>query len=126
MTFRRSSTTPIGQTSHPPPEGDPHGGDDHGNAAAPEPSLSRYSKEQLVSLYSAPKASDDSERIFYPGWNPHSNGTNGNSARGWGKQDTATIPQEPGACWDADRTSAPLALRGMTEEEQEVRLLISP
>ena len=124
LTFRRSSTTPIGQSSQAPPPAD--------NAVQPssvEPATahpasfengpSRYSKEHLLEMYRAAHPSDDPSRLFISGWDPDH--VNGNTARPWGKTNENHVPQEPGACWEPNGDTMPMGLQEPSAEEKEVR-----
>lgn len=120
LTLRRSSTTPLSQTSqtfphensiHSPPEA----------AYEIEPSPARYTKDRLLSLY-RPNTNADTSRLFMQGWNPGhmSNG----SSRAWGKNNENHVPQEPGACWNPTGESKPFGHQDLTADEKEVRFLL--
>jgi PERQ amino acid-rich with GYF domain-containing protein len=114
MTFRRTSTTPLGQTSQTAPPAEPA---DESHAPSFEPSPSRYTKDDLLDMFSGRKA-DDPSRLFISGWDPSL--INGSSGRGWGKSNENHVPQEPGACWDQNGDGAPLGLQELSSEEVEV------
>lgn len=115
MTFRRTSTTPLGQSSQTPAPAEP--ADEIPPPPSFEPTPSRYTKEDLLDMFSGRKA-DDPSRLFISGWDPSL--INGSSGRGWGKSNENHVPQEPGACWDQGGDGAPLGLQGLSSEEVEV------
>ncbi|KAL7821332.1 hypothetical protein V8C44DRAFT_314264 [Trichoderma aethiopicum] len=123
LTFRRSSTTPLSQSSNPPPAND--------NAVQP-PSVeeaplaqpttyeigpSRYSKDDLLEMYQSQRPTGNVSHLFIPGWDPSNSG--GAAARGWGKSNENHVPQDPGTCWDANGQTTPIGLSAFTEEEKE-------
>lgn len=127
LTFRRSSTTPIGQSSQPPPPVDnavqpiaPAADATSAQQPAFEPGPSRYSKEHLLDVYRSSRPGDDPSRLFISGWDPDR--VHNDTTRGWGKPNENHIPQEPGACWEPNGDTGPLGLQEMTLEEKEVRL----
>jgi PERQ amino acid-rich with GYF domain-containing protein len=80
----------------------------------------RYSKEELLNIARHQKSRGDPSRLFMQDWNPHV--VNGHhSSRGWGKSSETHVPQEPGACWDANGDTLPMGLQDYTTEEREVR-----
>ena len=70
-----------------------------------------------------PRSSDVS-RLVVDGWN-HEH-VNGGGSRAWGKSNENHVPQEPGACWDANGDSAPLGLQPPSMEDREVRPIEPP
>ncbi|KAH7213957.1 hypothetical protein BKA60DRAFT_79210 [Fusarium oxysporum] len=124
LTFRRSSTTPLGQPSSQPPPSTDHAVQ-HPTAESPvsaSPSTyelppARYTKEDLLEMYRPQRLADDPTRLFATGWNPGQ--INGHAPRGWGKSNDNHIPQEPGACWDDSGDSTPMGLQDMSLEEKE-------
>ncbi|CCT73566.1 uncharacterized protein FFUJ_09630 [Fusarium fujikuroi IMI 58289] len=124
LTFRRSSTTPLGQPSSQPPPSTDHAVQ-HPTAESPvsaSPSTyelppARYTKEDLLEMYRPQRLADDPTRLFATGWNPGQ--MNGHTPRGWGKSNDNHIPQEPGACWDDSGDSTPMGLQDMSLEEKE-------
>lgn len=82
-------------------------------------SAARYSRDDLLDMFSASKPRVDLNRLFISGWDPSH--INGNSGRGWGKSNENHIPQEPGACWDQTGDTTPMGLQGLSVEEKEVR-----
>lgn len=120
MTFRRTSTTPQGSSSHvPPPPSDAATASltDIQSASHYDLSSARYTKDDLLQAYSQQKSADPS-RLFLPGWDPSN--INGAGGRGWGKSNENHVPQEPGACWDQNGESTPLGLQNLSAEEKEV------
>ncbi|KAH7322898.1 hypothetical protein B0I35DRAFT_426692 [Stachybotrys elegans] len=124
LTFRRSSTTPLGQSSqHPPPIDhavQPPSVDSSNPTPQPqayESGPARYTKEDLLDMFQPPKGSESTSRLFIPGWNP--NTINGHSGRGWGKTNDNHVPQEPGACWDDSGDTIPMGLQDFSLEEKE-------
>lgn len=124
LTFRRSSTTPLSQSSNLPPASD--------NAVQPpsvevpvaqpttyEVGPSRYTKDDLLEMYNSQRPGGNPSHLFISGWDP----SNGASAgvRGWGKSNENHVPQDPGTCWDASGETAPIGLQGFSPEEREVR-----
>ncbi|EHK49111.1 uncharacterized protein TrAtP1_000291 [Trichoderma atroviride] len=122
LTFRRSSTTPLSQSSNLPPAND--------NAVQPpssevpmaqpttyEVGPSRYTKDDLLEMYNSQLPSGNPSHLFISGWDP----SNGASAgvRGWGKSNDNHVPQDPGTCWDASGETAPIGLQGFSPEERE-------
>ncbi|XP_044717458.1 GYF domain-containing protein [Hirsutella rhossiliensis] len=126
LTFRRSSTTPTGHVSNPPPSHDnavqPLSIDETPAAQPPtyEPGPSRYTKDELLDMFRSQNPADDPSRLFMSGWNPTS--LNGGGSRGWGKSGDNPVPQEPGACWDQNGDTAPLGLLDLSAEEKEAFL----
>lgn len=122
MTFRRASTTPLGQTTQnaPPTElaPQPTSAEPAAAVANLEAEPSRYTKDDLLDVLRAQKISDDPSHLFIPGWDPSN--INGSSGRGWGKSNETHIPQEPGACWDQSGETAPMALQDYSLDEKEV------
>ncbi|KND91550.1 GYF domain-containing protein mpd2, partial [Tolypocladium ophioglossoides CBS 100239] len=118
LTFRRSSTTPTGHVSNPPPSNDngvqPPSVDD---APMYEPGPSRYTKDELLDMYRPQRAGDDPSRLFISGWDPSS--INGSNARGWGTSGDNHVPQEPGACWELNGDTTPMGLHDLSVEEKE-------
>lgn len=127
LTFRRSSTTPLGQPSSQLPPSTDHAVQPPATAESPVNASSstyellpaRYTREELLDIYSSQKPTGDVSHLFAPGWNPGQ--MNGHAPRGWGKSNDNHIPQEPGACWDDSGESAPMGLQDMSVEEREVR-----
>ncbi|KAI5457121.1 hypothetical protein BGZ63DRAFT_428545 [Mariannaea sp. PMI_226] len=125
LTFRRSSTTPLGQPSSQPPAPtdnavQPPASFDNPIApllATQELAPARYTKEDLLDMFRLQKGSDNASRLFIPGWNPAQ--VNGVAPRGWGKSNENHIPQEPGACWDQIGDSTPMGLQELSLEEKE-------
>jgi hypothetical protein len=124
LTFRRSSTTPLSQSSNLPPASD--------NAVQPpsvevpiaqpttyEVGPSRYSKDDLLEMYNSQHPGGDPSPLFISGWDP-SNGVSA-GVRGWGKSNDNHVPQDPGTCWDAGGETAPIGLQGFSPDEREVR-----
>ncbi|RBR24438.1 uncharacterized protein FIESC28_02729 [Fusarium coffeatum] len=126
LTFRRSSTTPIGQPSSQPPPSTDHAVQPPATAESPvtasdstyELPPARYTKEELIDIYRSQKPAVDVSHLLAPGWNPGQ--VNGHAPRGWGKPNDNHIPQEPGACWDDSGDSTPMGLQDMSMEEREV------
>ena len=126
LTFRRASTTPLGQPSSQPPAPIDHAVQP---SSATETSIAqlatydlgptKYTREDLLGVYRTQKGNDDASRLFIPGWNPGH--VNGNAARGWGKPNDNHIPQEPGACWDDAGDTTPMGLQDLSVQEKEVR-----
>ncbi|KAJ6788776.1 hypothetical protein PWT90_06355 [Aphanocladium album] len=120
MTFRRASTTPIGQTMQTAPPTDLAAQPTSAETTAVsnlEVEPSRYTKDDLLDVFRAQKLNEDPSRLFIPGWDPSN--INGNSGRGWGKSNENHIPQEPGACWDQNGETAPMALQDYSLDEKE-------
>ncbi|KAF5025931.1 hypothetical protein F66182_1966 [Fusarium sp. NRRL 66182] len=127
LTFRRSSTTPLGQPSSQPPLSTDHAvqppaAESHiapvtASAATYELSPARYTREELLSMFRLQKPTDEPSRLFAPGWNPGQ--LNGHTPRGWGKSNDNHIPQEPNACWDDSGDTIPMGLQDMSLEEKE-------
>ncbi|OAQ98707.1 hypothetical protein LLEC1_06661 [Akanthomyces lecanii] len=121
MTFRRASTTPLGQTMQtaPPTElaPQPTSAEPAAAAANLEAEPSRYTKDDLLDVFRAQKMSDNPSRLFLSGWDPSN--INGSSGRGWGKSNETHIPQEPGACWDRGGETSPMALQDYSLDEKE-------
>ncbi|KAM0369410.1 hypothetical protein ACHAPZ_002950 [Fusarium culmorum] len=125
LTFRRSSTTPLGQPSSQPPPSTDHAVQPPATAESPVNASSstyellpaRYTREELLDIYSSQKPTGDVSHLFAPGWNPGQ--MNGHAPRGWGKSNDNHIPQEPGACWNDSGESAPMGLQDMSVEERE-------
>ncbi|KAM0668948.1 hypothetical protein ACQRIU_002510 [Beauveria bassiana] len=121
MTFRRASTTPLGQTMQAAPPTDftaqPVSAEHAAVIANVEAEPSRYTKEDLLDVFRAQKMSDDLSRLFISGWDPSN--INGNSGRGWGKSNENHIPQEPGACWDQNGETTPISFQEYSIEEKE-------
>ncbi|KFA78803.1 hypothetical protein S40288_05498 [Stachybotrys chartarum IBT 40288] len=124
LTFRRSSTTPSGQSSQPPPIDSAVLSPNIDTSTAPpqhqmyESGPARYSKEELLNIARHQKSRGDPSRLFMQDWNPHL--VNGHhSSRGWGKSSETHVPQEPGACWDANGDTLPMGLQDYTAEERE-------
>ena len=79
----------------------------------------RYTKDELLDMYSSRRAPDDPARLFISGWDPgHPNG----NTRGWSKGSENHVPQEPGLCWDDNGDSVPLGLQELSADDKEVRL----
>ncbi|TQV90671.1 hypothetical protein V2A60_006883 [Cordyceps javanica] len=121
MTFRRASTTPLGQAMQtaPPTElaAHPTSAEPAAAVANLEAEPSRYTKDDLLDVFRAQKMNDDPSRLFISGWDPSN--INGNSGRGWGKSNENHIPQEPGACWDQNGETAPMAFQEYSPDEKE-------
>ncbi|KAH6889197.1 hypothetical protein B0T10DRAFT_48402 [Thelonectria olida] len=124
LTFRRSSTTPLGHPSSQPPASmdnilQPPASIDSSIVplATQERGSSRYTREELLAISRLQKGNDNVSRLFSHGWNPAQ--VNGHAARGWGKTNDNHIPQEPGACWDQTGDSTPMGLQQFTMEEKE-------
>lgn len=128
LTFRRSSTTPLGQSSQPPPlDNTVQTPTSETPVETPiaQPSTydlgpARYGKDDLLDMFRHQKTHDDPTRLFLSGWNPGQ--VNGSNARGWGKSNDNHVPQEPGACWDQNGDTIPIGLQGLSAEEKEVCL----
>jgi PERQ amino acid-rich with GYF domain-containing protein len=124
LTLRRSSTTPLGQASQTAPATD--NAAQHPTTVDTAPVLTsnfeagpvRYSKNDLLEMYRTQKTGDDLSRLFISGWDPAH--VNGGNVRGWGKTSDNPVPQEPGACWDQNGETAPMALQAFSTEEKEV------
>lgn len=121
MTFRRASTTPLGQMqNHPPTDlAQPSSAEPAAAMASFEAEPSRYTKDDLLDVFRAQKMTDDPSRLYISGWDPSN--INGTSGRGWGKSNENHIPQEPGACWDQNGETAPMGLQDYSMDEKEVR-----
>lgn len=123
LTFRRSSTTPIGHPSQQNASSESPVPTPSTEAAPAQPLIeesgpSRYSKVDLLSMYRPQAPAADPSRLFYSTWDPsHANGY----ARGWSKNESH-VPQEPGLCWDENGGSTPLGLQDMSVDEREVGL----
>ncbi|KAM0561282.1 hypothetical protein ACHAPJ_003160 [Fusarium lateritium] len=127
LTFRRSSTTPLGQPSSQPPLPSDHAVQPPtaespvapvtASASTYEMPPARYTKEDLLDMFRPQKPADDATRLFASGWNPGQ--VNGHAPRGWGKSNDNHIPQEPGACWDQSGDVTPMGLQDMSLEEKE-------
>ncbi|ATY58508.1 GYF domain [Cordyceps militaris] len=121
MTFRRSSTTPLGHAMQtaPPTElaAQPTSGELAGGVGNFESEPSRYTKDNLLDVFRAQKMTEDPSRLFISGWDPSH--INGNSGRGWGKSNENHIPQEPGACWDQNGETVPMGLQEYSPDEKE-------
>ncbi|RTE77091.1 hypothetical protein BHE90_008427 [Fusarium euwallaceae] len=128
LTFRRSSTTPLGQPSIQPPASTDNAVQPPAtveSSITPVPATTstydlppaRYTKEDLLDMFQTQKPGDDASRLFASGWNPGQ--VNGHAARGWGKSNDNHIPQEPGACWDQTGDTTPMGLQDMSLEEKE-------
>ncbi|CAM1511008.1 Fc.00g085210.m01.CDS01 [Cosmosporella sp. VM-42] len=124
LTFRRASTTPLGQPSSQPPAPIDHAVQPPSAAemSMAQPATydlgpSKYTREDLLDVYRTQRGNDDASRLFIQGWNPGH--INGNSARGWGKPNDNHIPQEPGACWDDAGDTAPMGLQDLSLQEKE-------
>ncbi|KAF4966569.1 hypothetical protein FSARC_5811 [Fusarium sarcochroum] len=127
LTFRRSSTTPLGQPSSQPPLSTDHAVQPPSaespvtpmtaSASTYELPPARYTKEDLLDMFRPQKPADDATRLFASGWNPGQ--VNGHTPRGWGKSNDNHIPQEPGACWDQSGDVTPMGLHDMSLEEKE-------
>ncbi|OAA54859.1 GYF domain protein [Cordyceps fumosorosea ARSEF 2679] len=122
MTFRRASTTPLGQTMQTAPPTDLAAAQSTSAEPAPpvasvEVEPSRYTKDDLLEVFRIQKISDDPSHLFMPGWDPSN--INGNSGRGWGKSNENHIPQEPGACWDQNGETTPMAFQEYSFDEKE-------
>lgn len=96
------------------------------NGAATE---TRYSKEQLLSLYKSQRESGvlgkNVAEYFVADWDPHVEtpaAVNG----AWGRREDSkdANPSGPEVCWDHGGQSEPLGLIDMTEDEKEVRLAL--
>ncbi|KAM0187458.1 hypothetical protein ACHAPA_008356 [Fusarium lateritium] len=124
LTFRRSSTTPLGQPSSQPPPSTDHAVQ-HPAAESPvstsastyEVPATRYTKDELLDMFRPQKPGEDATHLFAQGWNPGQ--VNGHAPRGWGKSNDNHIPQEPGACWDDVGDITPMGLQDMSLEEKE-------
>ncbi|KAK7415135.1 kinesin-like protein [Neonectria punicea] len=121
LTFRRSSTTPLGQPSQPGALSDhavqPLAGVESAAPSTHELGPARYTKDDLLDMFRPQKGNDNASRLFIPGWNPGQ--VNGHPPRGWGKSNDNHIPQEPGACWDQIGESTPMGLQDLSMEEKE-------
>ncbi|KAI8957355.1 hypothetical protein F5Y11DRAFT_339996 [Daldinia sp. FL1419] len=83
----------------------------------------RYSRDQLLSIFSATHESNsqrpDVSSLFVPGWNPGH--VNGATSRGWGKTaDSHVAPQEPDICWDTPGSTTAVGLQDMSPDEKEL------
>ncbi|KAF7554905.1 hypothetical protein G7046_g6685 [Stylonectria norvegica] len=123
LTFRRSSTTPLGQPPSQPPSSTDHAVQPHAGVetAIAQPATydagsTRYTKDDILDIFH-PVRSNDTSRLFISGWNPGH--VNGNAARAWGKPNNDHVPQEPGACWNSAGDSTPMGLQEMSPEERE-------
>ncbi|KAF4974858.1 hypothetical protein FZEAL_8287 [Fusarium zealandicum] len=127
LTFRRSSTTPLGQPSSQPPASIDHAVQHPASVETPmelesaptatyELPPARYTKDDLLDLFQLQKP-DNASRLFASGWNPGQ--VNGHAPRAWGKSNDNHIPQEPGACWEQAGDTTPMGLHGMSLEEKE-------
>ncbi|KAI1801791.1 hypothetical protein F4811DRAFT_532779 [Daldinia bambusicola] len=134
LTFRRISTTPSSQSLNSqmqtPETSQPASADPAVISALPVGSANfensgvlRYSREQLLSIFSATHESNsqrpDVSSLFVPGWNPGQ--INGTASRGWGKtSDSHVAPQEPDICWDTPGSTTAVGLQEMSSEEKEL------
>jgi PERQ amino acid-rich with GYF domain-containing protein len=118
LTLRRSSTTPLSQSSQTPAPVDNAVQPPSAEPSAVELSPARYSKEDLLDMYRPQRISEDPSRLFMQGWNPGH--VNGGAVRAWGKSNENHVPQEPGACWDVNGESTPMGHQGLTSDEKEV------
>ncbi|KAF4468222.1 gyf mpd2, partial [Fusarium albosuccineum] len=129
LTFRRSSTTPLGQPSSQPPALIDNAVQPPAAVETPiaqthvptpastyEVPPARYTKEDLLDMFRLQKT-DNASRLFASSWNPSQ--VNGHAPRGWGKTNDNHIPQEPGACWDDTGDTTPMGLQDMSSEEKE-------
>ncbi|CAH0025466.1 unnamed protein product [Clonostachys rhizophaga] len=117
LTLRRSSTTPLSQSSQTPAPVDNAVQPPSAEPSAVELSPARYSKEDLLDMYRPQRISEDPSRLFMQGWNPGH--VNGGAVRAWGKSNENHVPQEPGACWDVNGESTPMGHQGLTSDEKE-------
>lgn len=87
----------------------------------------RYSKDQLLNIFQTLKETSmidhNLEDIFAGSWNPsdHQNGAGASSAAGDGKDQTPG----PEVCWNYNVNPTPFGLAEMTEEEKQVRTILS-
>ncbi|KAI0015008.1 hypothetical protein F4780DRAFT_765908 [Xylariomycetidae sp. FL0641] len=123
LTFRRSSTTPSGQSM--PATGDPAviSAMPVGSTAIENSSPQRYTREELLSIFNMAQDSHsqqpDVSSLYVEGWTPGN--ANGAQARGWGKTgDSHVVPQDPDICWDAPGTTKAVGLQQMTPEEKDL------
>ena len=88
----------------------------------PPPGDTRYSKDQLLSIFQTLKDSSTLDRkledVFQGTWNPHDR-TNGAGNLGLGGDGKDHTPG-PEVCWNYNSHPQPFGLTGMTEEEKEV------
>ncbi|KAF5666347.1 GYF domain-containing protein [Fusarium heterosporum] len=124
LTFRRSSTTPLGQPSSQPPPSTDHAVQHPAtespvsvSASTYEVPPTRYTKDDLLAVFRPQQSGEDVTHLFASGWNPGQ--VNGHAPRGWGKSNDNHIPQEPGACWDDSGDITPIGLQDMSLEEKE-------
>lgn len=124
LTFRRSSTTPLSQTSNPPPANDnavqlPTVEDPIPQPTTYEVGPSRYTKDDLLEMYQSQRPGGNPSHLFISGWDPSN--ASGSGVRGWGKSNENHVPQDPGTCWDFNGDTAPIGLSGFSQDEKEVR-----
>lgn len=87
----------------------------------------RYSKDQLLQIFQSLKETSmidhHLQEIFAGSWNPldHQNGAGASSAAGDGKDQTPG----PEVCWNYNVNPTPFGLAEMTEEEKQVRIILS-
>ncbi|KAM0245255.1 hypothetical protein ACHAQJ_010601 [Trichoderma viride] len=122
LTFRRSSTTPLSQSSNLPPANDNAVQPPSVEAPIAQPTTyevgpSRYTKDDLLEMYHSQRPSGNPSHLFISGWDP-SNGS-GAGVRGWGKSSENHVPQDPGTCWDVNGDTVPIGLQGFSPEERE-------
>jgi PERQ amino acid-rich with GYF domain-containing protein len=125
LTFRRSSTTPLGQTPQQTPIEQSQFEPTPSSAVPNTPVFdiatgTRYSKEQIIEVFKSQKSSAAPEvaRLFVSGWHPGH--VNGSMARGWGKNNDSHVLQDPDVCWSNGSDVMPMNLHGMSSEEKEV------
>ena len=134
LTLRRSSTTPLAQSTSQAETPLPSTSSEiPGSVQQPYPQLEqatdlRYSKNQLLDIFKAQQASSTTNghvsRLYENNWDPgHSNGTNGRS--GWGKSSDGRDTHGPDVCWDSNGNIRPIGLESMSDLEKNVRLLYS-
>ncbi|KAL7783006.1 hypothetical protein V8C43DRAFT_294926 [Trichoderma afarasin] len=122
LTFRRSSTTPLSQTSNPPPANDnavqlPTVEDPIPQPTTYEVGPSRYTKDDLLEMYQSQRPGGNPSHLFISGWDPSN--ASGSGVRGWGKSNENHVPQDPGTCWDFNGDTAPIGLSGFSQDEKE-------
>ncbi|KAH6610125.1 hypothetical protein Trco_000145 [Trichoderma cornu-damae] len=122
LTFRRSSTTPLSQSSNLPPASDNAVQPPSVEAPIAQPTTyevgpSRYTKDDLLDMYHSQPSSGNPSHLFISGWDP-SNAI-GTGVRGWGKSSENHVPQDPGTCWDVNGDTTPIGLQGFSQEEKE-------
>ncbi|UKZ80419.1 hypothetical protein TrVFT333_008178 [Trichoderma virens FT-333] len=122
LTFRRSSTTPLSQSSNPPPASDNAVQLPTVEAPIAQPTTyevgpSRYTKDDLLEMYQSQRPGGNPSHLFISGWDPSN--VSGSGVRGWGKSNENHVPQDPGTCWDFNGDTAPIGLSGFSQDEKE-------